>query len=148
MRNDALLHELAGEVVVHAHHGSVAPEQRLIIEERLKAGHLPAIVATSSLELGIDMGAIDLVIHVEAPPGVASALQRNANETMSAQTPNVPMRLSRMISSLRSRDAPPPKPSAVSARPSSCRQPVRSIVAASEIAAAGNGGTPSRNAIQ
>jgi ATP-dependent Lhr-like helicase len=72
----AALNDLAGEVVVHAHHGSVAPEQRLLIEERLKAGHLPAIVATSSLELGIDMGAIDLVIHVEAPPGVASALQR------------------------------------------------------------------------
>jgi ATP-dependent helicase Lhr and Lhr-like helicase len=72
----ASLNELAGEVVVHAHHGSVAREQRLLIEERLKAGHLPAIVATSSLELGIDMGAIDLVIHVEAPPGVVSALQR------------------------------------------------------------------------
>jgi ATP-dependent Lhr-like helicase len=70
------LNELAGETIVHAHHGSVAREQRLLIEERLKAGLLPAIVATSSLELGIDMGAVDLVIHVEAPPGVGSALQR------------------------------------------------------------------------
>ncbi|MCI0548393.1 MAG: DEAD/DEAH box helicase [Candidatus Rokubacteria bacterium] len=72
----ASLNELAGEVIVHAHHGSVAREQRTVIEERLKRGELPAIVATSSLELGIDMGAIDLVIHVEAPPSVTSGLQR------------------------------------------------------------------------
>jgi ATP-dependent Lhr-like helicase len=70
------LNELAGEVICHAHHGSLAREQRLVIEERLKAGHLPALVATSSLELGIDMGAIDLVIQVEAPPSVASGIQR------------------------------------------------------------------------
>ncbi len=70
------LNELAGEDLVRAHHGSVAREQRFEIEEALKAGRLPALVATSSLELGIDMGAIDLVIQVEAPPSVASGLQR------------------------------------------------------------------------
>jgi len=67
----------AGErVVAAAHHGSVSREQRAIVEEALKAGRLPAVVATSSLELGIDMGAVDLVIQVEAPPSVASGLQR------------------------------------------------------------------------
>jgi ATP-dependent Lhr-like helicase len=65
-----------GIELVRAHHGSVAREQRLEIEELLKAGKLPALVATSSLELGIDMGAIDLVIQVEAPSTVASGLQR------------------------------------------------------------------------
>ena len=62
--------------LVRAHHGSIAREQRLEIEDALKAGTLPALVATSSLELGIDMGAIDLVIQVEAPTSVASGLQR------------------------------------------------------------------------
>ncbi|MFN2464859.1 MAG: DEAD/DEAH box helicase [Candidatus Dormibacteria bacterium] len=62
--------------LVRAHHGSIAREQRTQIEEALKAGRLPAIVATSSLELGIDMGAVDLVIHVEAPPSVSAGLQR------------------------------------------------------------------------
>ena len=61
---------------MRAHHGSIAREQRLEIEEALKAGRLPALVATSSLELGIDMGAIDLVIQIEAPPSVAAGLQR------------------------------------------------------------------------
>ncbi len=70
------LNELAGEELVRAHHGSVAREQRLEIEEQLKQGRLPALVATSSLELGIDMGAIDLVVQVEAPPSVASGMQR------------------------------------------------------------------------
>ena len=70
------LNELAGEELVRSHHGSIAREQRLEIEELLKAGKLPALVATSSLELGIDMGAIDLVIQVEAPSSVASGLQR------------------------------------------------------------------------
>ena len=70
------LNELAGEELVRAHHGSLAREQRVQIEEALKAGRLPAIVATSSLELGIDMGAVDLVIMVESPPSVASGLQR------------------------------------------------------------------------
>jgi ATP-dependent helicase Lhr and Lhr-like helicase len=70
------LNEQAGEDLVRAHHGSLAHEQRREIEEALKAGALPAIVATSSLELGIDMGAVDLVILVESPGSVASGLQR------------------------------------------------------------------------
>ncbi|MQA85925.1 MAG: ATP-dependent helicase [Streptosporangiales bacterium] len=63
-------------VVARAHHGSVSKEERRRIENDLKAGRLPAVVATSSLELGIDMGAVDLVIQVESPPSVASGLQR------------------------------------------------------------------------
>jgi ATP-dependent Lhr-like helicase len=63
-------------VLARAHHGSVSKEQRALIEDDLKAGRLPAVVATSSLELGIDMGSIDLVIQVESPPSVASGLQR------------------------------------------------------------------------
>src|SRR6478735_2187205 len=63
-------------VLAKAHHGSVSKEQRALIEQELKTGLLPAVVATSSLELGIDMGAVDLVIQVEAPPSVASGLQR------------------------------------------------------------------------
>jgi ATP-dependent Lhr-like helicase len=66
----------APQVLARAHHGSVSKEQRSQIEEDLKAGRLPAVVATSSLELGIDMGAVDLVIQVESPPSVASGLQR------------------------------------------------------------------------
>ncbi|MFT4108646.1 DEAD/DEAH box helicase, partial [Propionicimonas sp.] len=66
----------APPVLARAHHGSVSREQRQLTEEDLKAGRLPAVVATSSLELGIDMGAVDLVIQVEAPPLVASGLQR------------------------------------------------------------------------
>ena len=62
--------------LVRAHHGSIARDQRVEIEEALKAGRLPALVATSSLELGIDMGAVDLVIQVEAPRSVASGIQR------------------------------------------------------------------------
>jgi ATP-dependent Lhr-like helicase len=72
----AALNDLAGEELALAHHGSLAREKRAVIEERLKRGELRAIVATSSLELGIDMGAIDLVVQVEAPPSVASGLQR------------------------------------------------------------------------
>ena len=75
-RLSARLNELAGEELVRAHHGSIAYEQRLEIEDALKAGKLPALVATSSLELGIDMGAIDLVVQVEAPSSVSSGLQR------------------------------------------------------------------------
>jgi ATP-dependent Lhr-like helicase len=70
------LNDLAGKEIALAHHGSVAREKRAMIEDRLKRGDLPAIVATSSLELGIDMGAVDLVIQVEAPPSIASGLQR------------------------------------------------------------------------
>jgi ATP-dependent Lhr-like helicase len=66
----------APALLARAHHGSVSKEQRAIVEEDLKTGRLKAVVATSSLELGIDMGAVDLVIQVEAPPSVASGLQR------------------------------------------------------------------------
>ncbi|MGW5974653.1 ATP-dependent helicase [Streptomyces sp. NPDC055186] len=66
----------APAVIARAHHGSVSKEQRALVEEDLKAGRLPAVVATSSLELGIDMGAVDLVVQVESPPSVASGLQR------------------------------------------------------------------------
>jgi ATP-dependent helicase Lhr and Lhr-like helicase len=72
----ARLNDLAGEELVKAHHGSLAREQRLQIESELKAGTLRALVATSSLELGIDMGAVDLVVQVESPGSVASGLQR------------------------------------------------------------------------
>ena len=70
------INNLAGSEVARAHHGSVAREQRLDIEEALKRGDLKAVVATSSLELGIDMGAVDLVLQIEAPNSVASGLQR------------------------------------------------------------------------
>ena len=70
------LNELAQEPIARAHHGSLAAPQRSEIEELLKAGRIRALVATSSLELGIDMGAIDLVIQIEAPPSVASGMQR------------------------------------------------------------------------
>ncbi|WP_020576472.1 ATP-dependent helicase [Actinopolymorpha alba] len=63
-------------LLARAHHGSVSKEQRALIEDDLKSGRLPCVVATSSLELGIDMGAVDLVVQVEAPPSVASGLQR------------------------------------------------------------------------
>ncbi|MDN5859943.1 MAG: DEAD/DEAH box helicase, partial [Pseudonocardia sp.] len=66
----------AAAMVAKAHHGSISREQRTLVEEELKSGVLPCVVATSSLELGIDMGAVDLVVQVEAPPSVASGLQR------------------------------------------------------------------------
>jgi ATP-dependent helicase Lhr and Lhr-like helicase len=66
----------APTLLARAHHGSVSKEQRAQVEDDLKTGRLKAVVATSSLELGIDMGAVDLVIQVEAPPSVASGLQR------------------------------------------------------------------------
>jgi ATP-dependent Lhr-like helicase len=72
----ARLNELAETEVARAHHGSVSREQRAEIEEALRAGRIPAVVATSSLELGIDMGAVDLVVQVEAPDSVATGLQR------------------------------------------------------------------------
>ena len=66
----------ASLLLAKAHHGSVSKEQRALVEDDLKTGRLKAVVATSSLELGIDMGAVDLVIQVETPPSVASGLQR------------------------------------------------------------------------
>jgi ATP-dependent Lhr-like helicase len=66
----------ADAVIARAHHGSVSKEQRALIEDDLKRGRLPCVVATSSLELGIDMGAVDLVVQIESPPSVASGLQR------------------------------------------------------------------------
>jgi ATP-dependent Lhr-like helicase len=70
------INELAEEEIARAHHGSLAREQRIVVEELLKAGRIPCLVATSSLELGIDMGAVDLVIQVESPKSVARGLQR------------------------------------------------------------------------
>ncbi|MEA2394040.1 MAG: ATP-dependent helicase Lhr and Lhr-like helicase, partial [Solirubrobacteraceae bacterium] len=70
------LNELAEEDIARAHHGSLAREERTVVEEMLKAGELPCLVATSSLELGIDMGAVDLVLQVESPKSVARGLQR------------------------------------------------------------------------
>ncbi|MCT2584057.1 ATP-dependent helicase [Actinophytocola gossypii] len=67
---------VANPTVARAHHGSMSREQRTSVEEDLKSGRLPCVVATSSLELGIDMGAVDLVVQIEAPPSVASGMQR------------------------------------------------------------------------
>ena len=72
----ARLNELAEEDIARAHHGSLAREERLVVEEMLKSGELPCLVATSSLELGIDMGAVDLVLQVESPKSVTRGLQR------------------------------------------------------------------------
>jgi len=75
------LNELAGSdgepaSIARAHHGSLAREERLVVEDLLKSGELPCLVATSSLELGIDMGAVDLVLQVESPKSVTAGLQR------------------------------------------------------------------------
>jgi ATP-dependent Lhr-like helicase len=71
-----LVNDLAQEPLARAHHGSLAAAQRAEIEDQLKKGKIRAVVATSSLELGIDMGAIDLVIQIESPPSVAAGMQR------------------------------------------------------------------------
>jgi ATP-dependent helicase Lhr and Lhr-like helicase len=80
------LNELAERPIARAHHGSLAREQRVEIEELLKKGEIPCLVATSSLELGVDMGAVDLVIQVESPKSVARGLQRigRAGHTLDA----------------------------------------------------------------
>ena len=96
-RLTARLNELARErdpdrvTDIRAHHGSVSREQRQIVEEDLKAGRIPAVVATSSLELGIDMGAVDLVVQVESPPSVAAGMQRlgRAGHQVGAQSRGV-----------------------------------------------------------
>ena len=87
----AALNELAGDVLVRSHHGSLARPQRIEVEDRLKSGQLRGLVATSSLELGIDMGAIDLVVQIEAPPSVASGMQRigRAGHTIGAASRGV-----------------------------------------------------------
>ena len=72
----ARVNELADEELVLAHHGSISREQRALVEDRLKSGGLRGLVATSSMELGIDMGAVDLVVHVESPPSAATGIQR------------------------------------------------------------------------
>jgi ATP-dependent Lhr-like helicase len=72
----AAINELAGATIARSHHGSIAREQRIEVEDLLKLGRIRALVATSSLELGIDMGAIDLVVQIEAPRSVASGMQR------------------------------------------------------------------------
>ncbi len=87
----AALNELAGETLVRSHHGSLARHQRIEVEDLLKSGQLRGLVATSSLELGIDMGAIDLVVQIEAPPSVASGMQRigRAGHTIGAASRGV-----------------------------------------------------------
>jgi len=76
LANKDLPEGVAPREIARAHHGSLAREERLVVEELLKAGELPCLVATSSLELGIDMGAVDLVLQVESPKSVARGLQR------------------------------------------------------------------------
>src|SRR5436309_1390237 len=82
------LNDLAGKEIARSHHGSIAREQRLEVEDMLKSGRLPALVATSSLELGIDMGAIDLVVQVESPKSVAAGLQRVGRAGHHVDTPS------------------------------------------------------------
>ena len=80
------LNELAEQEIARAHHGSLAREERTIVEELLKEGRLPCLVATSSLELGIDMGAVDLVLQIESPaPSLAACSASAAPGTASAR---------------------------------------------------------------
>jgi ATP-dependent Lhr-like helicase len=85
----ARLNELAGEELVRAHHGSLSREQRTVVENDLKSGRLRGIVATSSLELGIDMGAVDLVVLVESPGSVSSGMQRVGRAGHQVDSPSV-----------------------------------------------------------
>src|ERR1019366_460794 len=75
-RVSGAVNDLAGDTLGRAHHGSVAADQRKEIEDRLKMGTLRGLVATSSLELGIDMGAIDPGVQIQSPPPGASGMQR------------------------------------------------------------------------
>jgi ATP-dependent Lhr-like helicase len=111
------LNEAAGGPLVRAHHGSLAREERLLVEEQLKAGTLQGLVATSSLELGIDMGAIDLVIEIEAPPSVAAATRREPRASASSSPSSVAIswpwwrwRTGRWTTSSRWFAGPPPSP--------------------------------------
>lgn len=85
----ARVNELAGEPLLRTHHGSMSHEQRAEVEDLLKRGALRGLVATSSLELGIDMGAVDLVVLVESPKSVASAIQRVGRAGHTLDTPSV-----------------------------------------------------------
>ena len=85
----AELNRLADDEIVQAHHGSVSREQRVDIEDRLKRGDLKGVVATSTLELGIDMAAVDLVVLVESPSSVARGLQRVGRAGHSVGAPSV-----------------------------------------------------------
>lgn len=91
MGSSSLLAQPAADIIAKAHHGSVSKEKRRAVEAALKRGELPCVVATSSLELGIDMGDVDLVLQVAPPPSVSSGLQRigRANHRVGAASPGV-----------------------------------------------------------
>ncbi len=111
-----------GEPLVRSHHGSIARPQRIEIEDALKAGQLRALVATSSLELGIDMGAIDLVVQIEAPPSVASGLQRIGRAGPPGRAASAKASSSRSTAATSSR-APPSRARCTRARSKSTRYP-------------------------
>lgn len=71
-----LMNEIAGKRIAYAHHGSLSKEIRLTVESRLKRGELKAIIATNSLELGIDVGELDLVVLIQTPFTISSAIQK------------------------------------------------------------------------